>query len=365
MTVNNGKKERINPNRERTVYLFNIIVLCLITLASLAAGVFMLFRMRSLTYELNRVSNELDAVEGENKTVYTAEELEKKVKEAENTAAGKARHELLMQIESSLESGSSTLSMLRELFSEDLVVMSGGKYYFYPVLNSLEKNSLSSSDFRLDDTGFLSYQGSDAHVSVIRGIDVSQANGQIRWPEVAGDGIGFAMIQAGMRDEEGVIVDDELLEENLTGAVQNEISAGICYTLGALDTAEAVEEADHLIALLAPFKDQIRYPVAVSIHAPDAGGRLSSLTKTMWTQNLIAFCDRIREAGYKPMIQGSISSMIMLTNYDQLENYDKWIGSTDTTLYFPYRFSMWQYSGSGQVQGIDTAVNLDIQVTYR
>ena len=180
MTVNNGKKERINPNRERTVYLFNIIVLCLITLASLAAGVFMLFRMRSLTYELNRVSNELDAVEGENKTVYTAEELEKKVKEAENTAAGKARHELLMQIESSLESGSSTLSMLRELFSEDLVVMSGGKDYFYPVLNSLEKNSLSSSDFRLDDTGFLSYQGSDAHVSVIRGIDVSQANGQIR-----------------------------------------------------------------------------------------------------------------------------------------------------------------------------------------
>ena len=44
----------------------------------------------------------------------------------------------------------------------------------------------------------------------------------------------------------------------------------------------------------------------------------------------------------------------------KLEKYDKWYAYYDTTLYFPYKIDMWQYSEDGTVDGIDGYVDLDI-----
>ena len=63
------------------------------------------------------------------------------------------------------------------------------------------------------------------------------------------------------------------------------------------------------------------------------------------------------------MIYGNLASFVMMLNIENLEKYDKWISNTGASLYFPYRFSMWQYSSAGTVHGISTEVGLDVSLS--
>ena len=88
-------------------------------------------------------------------TVYTDAQIEK-IKYA---AMETEKNRLLLDIQSSFESGKSTISMLRDLFPGDLVVMWEGRYYFYPVNRSLAENIFDESDFSLGEHGFMEYKG--------------------------------------------------------------------------------------------------------------------------------------------------------------------------------------------------------------
>ena len=123
--MGNSESEKPNSNHKRTFYFLNILFLCAITAASLAMAVICFVR-------LERLRNE-KTVEG---TIYTDSQIEK----IRYTSGTTVKNNLLLQIQSSLESGNSTISMLRDLFPDDLVVMWEGRYYFYPVNKNLEQN---------------------------------------------------------------------------------------------------------------------------------------------------------------------------------------------------------------------------------
>lgn len=145
-----GRKDNGNPNRDRTLYLINVIILCLMTLAALCACFFIFLRYRKASRDLSAVKKQIAAIEGKDKTLYTADELESRVAGAKVQVASQTRSEILMQIQSSLESGNSTAAILRGIFPDDIVVVSGGRYYFYPVLSGLAANGFRSSDFKTD-----------------------------------------------------------------------------------------------------------------------------------------------------------------------------------------------------------------------
>ena len=187
--MENREPEKSNPNHRKVFYFLNILFMCMITAASLAMTVILFVRLERLRSEKQ--------VEG---SIYTDSQIEK----------------------------ISTISMLRNLFPGDLVVMWEGRYYFYPVDRNLQTNPFSETDFAQGEKGGMDYIGEDAGVSVNRGVDVSALNGEINWAKVAEEQIAFAMIRAAVRNADGELVQDERFQENMSGAKSVGLRIG-CY----------------------------------------------------------------------------------------------------------------------------------------
>ena len=74
----------------------------------------------------------------------------------------------------------------------------------------------------------------------------------------------------------------------------------------------------------------------------------------------IAFCEKIKEAGYYPMIYASENWIRRDLNYEKLQDYDFWAPQYLEENDFMYDFTIWQYTEKGFIQGVDEQVDLDI-----
>ncbi len=193
-----------------------------------------------------------------------------------------------------------------------------------------------------------------------KGIDVSRYQGKIDWEKVASDGVEYAFIRAGIRGTtEGKLMEDDRFADNIEGAIDNDIHAGIYFFTQALTKEEAVDEAEFVLELIEPYK--ITYPVVIDLEeVTSEDARTADLTKEEYTQNCIAFCETIKAAGYTPMIYGNLKTFMIMLDMEQLEDYEKWFAYYNAPVYFPYDFSIWQYSSKGSVRGIDEDVDLNI-----
>lgn len=338
-------KGKDNPNRHKTLYLINIIVLSLITIASAVAALVLFLRADTLHKS------------GDGK-FYT----ESEISQIQQSASADEKNSLLRQIQSSLEAGNSSITMLRDLYPDDLVVVSGGKYYFYPVDTSLKTNNLSSDDFSVDGNGTLTYTGDDDNLQLSIGIDVSADNGTIDWPKVAVNQVSFAFVHLGGRGDSGTIDEDKEFETNMRHASENGVSTYVSYDLNAVNETECSEDAKYVTQKLSEMgADQGDY-VAVCISVPDDDDRTKNLSRDEWTAIVKSFCDQMKSEGYNPVIYGNVSAFAILLNMSEFEPFDKWIASADASLYFPYAFTYWQYSTSGQIEGISGNVDMDVKV---
>ena len=340
--------DKYNSNHRKVFYFLNILFMCLITMASLAMSLILFARLERLRSETR--------IEG---TVYTDGQIEK----IKYEASEQERNRILLDIQSSFESGNSTISMLRDLFPGDLVVMWEGRYYFYPVDRNLRKNPFSATDFKLTADGGMEYIGDNPGVKVNRGIDVSSLNGEIDWEIVSEDRIAFAMIRAAVRNGDGELEADEMFEENMRGAKSVGIRTGCYVDLDAAGEEDAKEIADFVLEHLGMTQQEMGAPIAVRVQIPDNSSSLSGHTREEWTQGVKAFCSTVQEAGYEPVIYSNTAGFHMLLNMNELEKFDKWIADYGDYLYFPYNFRCWQYSLKGTVNGIEGDVALDLSVS--
>lgn len=362
MNQEQPKNEKRNPNRERSLYLVNLIILSLVALAAVALSGILFFRARRSDRELKNANAKLTALEGDSKTLYTEDEVSQQETQARREGQEEEGNAIRTQIQSSLESGDSVTGMLRDLFSDDIVVVSDGRYYFYPVISTVEKNGFGDGDFAFGDDGTLSYVGSDAAITTRQGVDVSSANGEIDWEAAAEAGVQFAMIRAGGRDDDGKLYADARFSQNMDGAQKAGIAVGAYWSLGAKDDEEASEEVDYLLTLLSPYRDRITYPVAALVRNVPADSRIFALTRSEWTKNLDTFCSGIEAGGYRAMIYGSLAGFVMKADLADIGGYARWIQEFSDDLYFPYSFAIWQYASEGSVAGIDGNVHLDLAV---
>lgn len=260
-----------------------------------------------------------------------------------------------------LENGESTSAALRKALSDEIVVASGGRYYFLPIEEELKKNSYKSENLVIDDNGVLSYQEDGETISK-KGIDVSRYQGEIDWERVRADGVEFAFIRAGIRGYgTGKLVPEEGFAENLVEAVDAGVDVGVYFFSQAVTEEEAVEEADLVIDSLSG--NGIPYPVVYDLEkVKSADGRMNKMTKEEMTKVCIAFCERIREAGYTPMIYGNLETFCLMLDMKQLEEYPKWFAFYQSEFYFPYDYQIWQYSDKGRVDGIEGDVDMNILI---
>lgn len=275
-----------------------------------------------------------------------------------NAAKASGRKAVLDDIQNSFESGTSTTAYLRSIFPDKIVYADDGRYFFADINKSLPMHNLKISAFSKDDRGFMTY--SDAAIQTHRGIDVSKYQGTIDWSLVKNDGIEFAFIRLGYRAYgTGIIKEDESFKENAAGAISNDLHVGAYFFTQAITTDEAIEEAEFVINTLKPFK--VDYPIVIDVEeiANDTY-RQQDLSQDELTEIVITFCEKIKSAGYTPMIYANIKGFTSLVDISRLTAYDKWYAEYASVPYMPYEMSIWQYSDKGQVNGIDAAVDLNI-----
>ncbi len=345
--------------RRRRRGIFLPVFLCLIALASLTGCLFLLVENRALEMESAQAAAYMEEMNATAAASYSEEEMREIADKAAEEASKQKEDEILGAVKEMMENGEGTYYLLRELHPEELVVAAEGRYYFFPIVDTLKHHSYQKDQFVMNDEDILEYIV-DGEVVSKKGIDVSRYQEEIDWKKVAGDGVEYAFIRLGIRGAtEGKLAVDMAYEENMEGALENNIDVGVYFFTQALNEEEAVEEAEFVLEHLEDY--DISYPIVLDVEeVTTKNPRTKELTQEDRTDACIAFCERIKEAGYTPMIYGNLKTFLLMLDMERLEEYEKWFAYYRTPLYFPYEFSIWQYTSTGKVDGIGTDVDLNV-----
>ena len=200
----------------------------------------------------------------------------------------------------------------------------------------------------------------DPSLRLVHGIDVSSHQGLIDWNKVAGDGVEFAILRAAYRGyTAGSLNKDSTFDYNAQQAAQNGLQVGAYIFSQAITVEEAVQEADFLLEILAgkPIDGPVVFDWEV-IGTKDA--RTYGLDTDTLCAAANAFCRRIEQAGYSPMIYFNSYAGYVKYDLSRILEYPFWFAQYKEQPDFYYNFQMWQYTSSGKVNGIDGNVDLDV-----
>lgn len=195
------------------------------------------------------------------------------------------------------------------------------------------------------------------------GIDVSKFQGDIDWEKVEEQGIRYAFIRVGNRGygEEGTLNTDGKYLQNIEGAKAAGIDVGVYFYSQAVSEAEALEEADYVLKLLDGI--ELEYPVVYDAeYVIEDEARTDDVSAEQFTRNTIAFCQRIEEAGYKPVIYATMKWEAYALELELVNQYEKWYADYEDLPQTPYDFTYWQYTNEGSLTGIEGPVDLNLEL---
>lgn len=192
------------------------------------------------------------------------------------------------------------------------------------------------------------------------GTDISKYQDYVDFVKLKKAGVDFVMLRVGARGYgSGQLVLDEYFTDNIKRATDAGLEVGVYFFSQAVNEAEAVEEANMVLTNIKDYK--ITYPVAFDMeYIANDTSRIDNLSKTEKTTITKAFLDTVKNAGYIPMIYGNKEWLIKHVDMSKLTAYDVWLSQQQDIPDYPYKFSMWQYSNSGTLDGIAGYANLNI-----
>ena len=183
----------------------------------------------------------------------------------------------------------------------------------------------------------------------IIGIDVSEHNGVVNWPAAKKAGIGFAVIRTGY----GTSHTDYQWKNNIEGARAQGIPVGIYHFSYALTAAGAKAEADFVLSLLAPYKSKITLPVFFDFEYDTvdyAKKQGITLGASAFNAHTVAFCERIKSAGYTAGTYYNLDYLRRYVDMDQISGYARWYAQYSSTP-SASGHDIWQYSSSYTIPG--------------
>ena len=191
--------------------------------------------------------------------------------------------------------------------------------------------------------------------SVKNGIDVSEWQYVIDWPQVKAGGIDFAIIRCGYGND-FYSQDDDYWLRNVTACEQYGIPYGV-YLYSKATTAGMIDsEVAHTLRLLQGHNPQL--PVYIDIEENSqillGDAKLSKLADR--------YCSKIIQAGYKSGIYaGTYGWENFLTLVARNDNYFHWVAQWNPKgCSYGGRYEMWQCAVEPGVPGIDGDVDRDV-----
>ena len=236
----------------------------------------------------------------------------------------------------------------------DYFIDENGKYI--PDYDTVEENEYDPALFRTEN-GRVYYDSDDVRY----GIDVSSHQEEIDWEKVAADGIDYAIIRAAYRGygQSGTINEDEYFRRNAEGAKNAGLHIGAYIFSQAITPDEAREEAEYLINMVKDYT--VDYPIVFDWEPINYDtARTDGVTREQLTEIAMAFCERIKQAGYYPAVYLNTDQGYMEYDLEQVSKYDIWLADYDDIPDFYYKFLIWQYTNKGEVDGITGSVDLNI-----
>ena len=189
----------------------------------------------------------------------------------------------------------------------------------------------------------------------IKGIDVSSYQDKPDWKKVAKSSIKFAILR--IHQKTGV---DSSFEYNYKGCKSNGILVGGYKYSYALTPAQAIDEAEDVIAVLNG--RGLDFPVFYDLEWPNQ----RKLGKQAIENIAVSFLNRIKKAGYKVGIYCNLDWYNNVLS-DALKKYDCWIArypaSDNGSVQERLRPSVgvgWQYSSKATIPGISGTVDRNV-----
>lgn len=181
----------------------------------------------------------------------------------------------------------------------------------------------------------------------IKGVDLSYCQEGISFPALKQAGVKFAIIRAGFSTKKDVTMDKFVADCKKYG-----IDYGFYWYSYAMSVEQALTEAEKCIEVIKNLSPT--YPVFFDMEEKK---QISGLNTDTRTKMAIAFCEKIRRAGFKPGIYANPSFMENYYNKQQLVGkYDIWLAhwteSPDKPSKYDYGQTMWQW-GLDRIGGYD------------
>ncbi len=191
------------------------------------------------------------------------------------------------------------------------------------------------------------------------GVDVSSWQGKVDWQKVKNDGKSFAILRIGTSKGK-----DTYFEENYKNAKAAGMNVGCYFYTYATTEEEVLLDAENVLSWLEG--KQLEYPVYYDME--NSAQLADNITIQMRTKMCLAFLDEMKENGW---YAGTYANANWFNNYLDKgslgENYELWLASWMNSGLpsrdYSTEYGLWQYTDSGSVNGINTAVDLD--VAYR
>ena len=235
-----------------------------------------------------------------------------------------------------------------------------GKTYYYSASTHKPVTGIQSVD------GKLYYFDADGVMqkNVNFGIDVSKYQSNIDWNKVKKAGVNFVIIRIGYRGygASGTLVQDPMFEEHFTNARNAGLKVGVYFFTQAVTEDEAREEAQGCNWVLNGRK--LDYPIYYDTEAstsPNGTGRADGLGKEDRTKCAIAFCEEVKDLGYKPGVYASTTWFRKRVDLDALRKYTIWNAHYGVSS-SPIECDMWQGTEKARINGYSG--ELDANISY-
>ena len=192
------------------------------------------------------------------------------------------------------------------------------------------------------------------------GINVSKWNKNIDWNKVKADGVEFAFVRVGYRGYgSGGLGSDEYADSNMKNAAAAGVKVGAYIFSQAITEKEAVEEADYILQKVKGYN--ITMPLVFDFEYY-SGGRLekANLSRRKQTDICLAFCERVKAAGYTPLVYANKSMLSSDLYAEEISSkYPIWLAHYTNKTNYTGAYDYWQYSSTGTVNGISGNVDMN------
>ena len=190
------------------------------------------------------------------------------------------------------------------------------------------------------------------------GIDVSKWQGDIDFRKVKDAGATFVMIRVGSQQGvDGEYILDPYFKQNIENALANDLKVGVYFYSYANSKKEARKQATWVLDQIKDY--EITLPIAFDWECYNS---FNQMELSLFGLNEVAesFLEKVEDKGYDGMLYGSKNYLNSIWKY---HDYDVWLAHyTDQTDYDSH-YVMWQLCQDGRIDGINTAV--DINVLYK